>query len=92
MEFNQNSTTYYLNKKTYVNLRWIGIIGQLLTINSVKFVFDFDFHHIIANLIVIVGIFSNLFLIYFYKKQQLSNRSAFNLYKGSPRTLRSCNA
>ncbi len=78
MEFNQNSTTYYLNKKTYVNLRWIGIIGQLLTINSVKFVFDFDFHHIIANLIVIVGIFSNLFLIYFYKKQQLSNRSAFN--------------
>ncbi len=78
MEFNKNSETYSLNRSTYINLRWIGIIGQLLTINSVKFIFNFDFNFIIANLIVIIGVFSNLFLIYFYKKTQLSNKSAFN--------------
>ena len=32
MEFIKASKTFYLNKSTYVNLRWIAIIGQLITI------------------------------------------------------------
>jgi len=78
MEFSKISETYSLNKSTYVNLRWIGIIGQFITINSVKFVFNFEFNYIAANLIIFVGVISNIFLLYYYNKIQLSNRSAFN--------------
>jgi len=78
MEFSQTSKTYSLNKITYVNLRWIAIIGQFITINSVKFIFNFEFNYILANLIIIIGAISNLLLIYFYKKAQLTNRSSFN--------------
>ncbi len=78
MEFSKISETYSLNKSTYVNLRWIGIIGQFITINSVKFFFNFEFNYIAANLIIFVGVISNIFLLYYYNKIQLSNRSAFN--------------
>jgi len=78
MEFGQTSKTYSLNKSTYINLRWIGIIGQFITINTVKFILGFEFDYIIANIIILIGALSNLFLIYIYKKAHLSNRSAFN--------------
>ena len=78
MEFKQASEIYSLNKSTYVNLRWIGILGQLITINSVKFIFNFEFDFISANIIIFIGAISNIFLIYNYKKIQLSNKSAFN--------------
>ena len=78
MEFKQASEIYSLNKSTYVNLRWIGILGQLITINSVKFIFNFDFDFISANIIIFIGAISNIFLIYNYKKIQLSNRSSLN--------------
>ena len=78
MEFSKISETYSLNKSTYVNLRWIGIIGQFITINSVKFIFNFEFNYIAANLIIFIGVISNIFLLYYYNKIQLSNRSAFN--------------
>ena len=78
MEFGKTSQLYSLNKSTYINLRWIGIIGQFITINSVRFIFDFEFNYIFANLIILIGAISNLFLIFFYKKTHLSNRSAFN--------------
>ena len=78
MELSRISETYTLNKSTYINLRWIGILGQLITINSVKFIFNFDFDFISANIIIFIGAISNIFLIYNYKKIQLSNRSALN--------------
>ena len=78
MEFSKISETYSLNKSTYINLRWIGIIGQFITINSVKFIFNFEFNYIAANLIIFIGVISNIFLLYYYNKIQLSNRSAFN--------------
>lgn len=78
MEFKQASEIYTLNKSTYVNLRWIGILGQLITINSVKFIFNFDFDFLSANIIIFAGAISNIFLTYNYKKIQLSNISAFN--------------
>ena len=76
MEISKILETYSLNKSTYVNLRWIGIIGQFITINSVKFIFNFEFNYIAANLIIFIGIVSNIFLLYYYNKIQLSNRSA----------------
>ena len=76
MELSQISQTYCLNKSTYINLRWIGFIGQFITINSVKFIFGFEFNYIIANLIILVGAISNIFLIYFNKETNLSSISA----------------
>jgi two-component system sensor histidine kinase RegB len=77
MKFFETSKYYSLKKSTYINLRWIGIIGQLITINTVYFIINFDFNFILANLIILFGILSNLYLIYVNKKTQLANSSAF---------------
>ena len=76
MEFSSTSKSSSLNKITYVNLRWIGIIGQFITINTVAFIFEFKFNFIIANLIVLVGALSNIVLFYFFKKNQLQEKIA----------------
>ena len=77
METTSVSKIYSLNKSTYINLRWIGIIGQFLTINIVYFIFKFQFNIYLTNLIIILGIISNLILVYFYQKNILSNRASF---------------
>ena len=76
MRFFETSKFHTLKKSTYITLRWIGIIGQLISIYTVYFFLNLDFPFILANLIIFVGIFSNLILIYIYKKTQLSDRSA----------------
>ncbi len=78
MEFGNISKTYYLNKTTYVNLRWIAIIGQFITVNSVKFIFEFEFNYILANIVVFLGAISNVALIYIFKKTQLSDKLSLN--------------
>ena len=78
MEFDSNLKTHSLNKITYINLRWIAIIGQFITINSVKFIFGFEFNYILANVIVFFGAISNLVLIFFFKKTQLSEKLSLN--------------
>jgi two-component system sensor histidine kinase RegB len=77
MKFFETSKYFSLKKSTYINLRWIGIIGQLITINTVYVIFNFNFNFILANLIILFGIFSNLYLTYINKKTQLSDSSAF---------------
>ena len=76
MRFFETSKYYSLKKSTYINLRWIGIIGQLISINFVYFIFGFEFDFIASNAIVFFGVISNFYLIYFYQKTQLSDRSA----------------
>ena len=76
MKFFETSKYYSLKKSTYITLRWIGIIGQLFSINFVYFYLKFKFDFISSNLIILVGILSNLYLIFVYKKTQLSDRSA----------------
>ena len=76
MKFFETSKYYSLKKSTYITLRWIGIIGQLISVNIVYFYFNFSFNFIYSNIIITIGIFSNLYLIYLYKKTQLSDRSA----------------
>ncbi len=78
MEFLNNSKNYSLNRKTYINLRWIAIIGQLAAINFAAFLFNYDFSFIKANIIILIGTVSNIYLISFYVKNLLSNRAAFN--------------
>ena len=77
MKFFETSKQYSLKKSIYINLRWIGIIGQLISVNLVYFYFDFEFDFVSANLIIFIGIISNFYLIFIYKKTQLTDRSAF---------------
>ena len=77
MKFFETSKYHFFKKSTYISLRWIGIIGQLISVNFVYFFLNFNFNFFICNLIIILGILSNLFLIFIYQKTQLSDRSAF---------------
>ena len=76
MKFFETSKYYSLKKSIYINLRWIGIIGQMISIYLVYFYFQFRFDFIYSNIIIILGIFSNIYLTFIYKKTQLSERSA----------------
>ena len=76
MKFFETSKYYSLKKSTYINLRWIGIIGQIASIYLVYFYFNFEFDFLYSNIIIFFGILSNFYLIFIYKKTQLSERSA----------------
>ncbi len=76
MRFFETSKYYTLKKSTYISLRWIGIIGQLISVYLVYFYLNFDFNFLYSNLVIFIGIISNLYLIFIYKKTQLSDRSA----------------
>ena len=77
MKFFETSKFHFFKKSTYLSLRWIGIIGQLISIYFVYFFLNFKFDFFISNLIISLGILSNLYLIFIYQKTQLSDRSAF---------------
>ena len=77
MKFFETSKYFQLNKPTYINLRWIAIIGQLFTINLVAFFFKLDFSFILCNFIILIGIFLNFYLMYFYKENYLTNKFSF---------------
>ncbi len=76
MKFFETSKHHSFKKSTYITLRWIGIIGQLIAVNFVYFVLNFKFDFITSNLVIFIGIVSNFYLIFIYKKTQLSDRSA----------------
>jgi two-component system sensor histidine kinase RegB len=77
MKFFETSKYFSLKKSTYINLRWIAIIGQFITVNLIYFNFNFDFDLTLANLIILLGIFSNLYLILINNNTQLSDKTAF---------------
>ncbi|WP_440907377.1 ActS/PrrB/RegB family redox-sensitive histidine kinase [Candidatus Pelagibacter sp.] len=77
MKFFETSKYHSFKKSTYITLRWIGIIGQLIAVNFVYLFLNSSFDFITSNLIIFFGILSNLYLIFIYKKTQLSDRSAF---------------
>ena len=77
MKFFETSKYHTFKKSTYINLRWIGVIGQLIAVNFVYFFLNFKFDFIFSNLVIFFGALSNLYLIFIYKKTQLSDRSAF---------------
>jgi two-component system sensor histidine kinase RegB len=77
MKFFETSKHYSFKKSIYISLRWIGIVGQLIAVNFVYFFLNFDFNCYASNIIIFFGILSNLYLIFIYRKTQLSDRSAF---------------
>ena len=77
MNFFEDSKYYSLYKPTYVNLRWIAILGQLITVYVVNFYFNFEFSFLLSNIAILIGVFSNIYLLFFYKGSYLSNKLAF---------------
>ena len=77
MKFFETSKYHSFKKSTYITLRWIGIIGQFIAVNFVYLFLNSNFDVLTSNIIIIFGIISNLYLIFIYKKTQLSDRSAF---------------
>ncbi len=77
MKFFETSKYHFFKKSTYITLRWIGIIGQFISVNFVYFFLDFKFDFLISNIVIFFGVLSNFYLIFVYKKTQLSDRSAF---------------
>jgi len=77
MRFFEASKYFSLKKSTYINLRWIAIIGQLITVNLIYFIFNFKFNLILENSIILIGILSNLYLIYINKNTQLLDKTSF---------------
>jgi two-component system sensor histidine kinase RegB len=77
MKFFETSKYFSLKKSIYINLKWIAIIGQLITVNIIYFIFDFKFNLVLENSIISIGILSNLYLIYINKNTQLLDKTAF---------------
>jgi two-component system, sensor histidine kinase RegB len=77
MKFFETSKYFSLKKSIYINLRSIAIIGQLVTLNLIYFIFNFQFNLTLGNSIILIGILSNLYLIYINKNSQLSDKIAF---------------
>jgi len=77
MKFFETSKYFSLKKSTYIYLRWIAIIGQLITINLVYLYFNFKFNFILVNFIIFIGVLSNLYLIYINQRTQLLDKEAF---------------
>ena len=62
-----------LEKKTVVILRWIALIGQLITVYVVHFLLKLDLPLIFCSLTIFCGGLTNIFIHFNFKKNQLSN-------------------
>ena len=70
-----------LDKKTLVILRWIALVGQYLTISIVFFIFKFELPFFYCSLVILLGILTNFYLQFKFKKNQLNNfASTFFLF------------
>ena len=73
MKFFKASNLYSLNKSTYVNLRWIAYLGQFISVLFVQFILEFQFNYLSCILVIFISIFTNLFLQFKIKENQINN-------------------
>ena len=73
MKFFENSELYTLNRSTYVNLRWIAFLGQIISILIVEFIFEYKFNYIPCLGIITLGAITNILLQFQIKANQISN-------------------
>ena len=70
-----------LEKKTVVVLRWIALIGQLLTIYFVHFFLEYTLPLIFCTITIFCGGLTNIFIQFNFRKNQLTNiESTFLLF------------
>ena len=63
----------HLDKKSLVNLRWIAIVGQLITVNFVYYYFKLELPIIEAHIIILLGLITNVVLQFRIKTNQLKD-------------------
>ena len=79
-EFFTSKDSIHLDKKTLVILRWIALVGQFLTISIVYFIFKFELPFLYCSFIIFIGILSNFYLQFKFKKNQLNNFASTFFY------------
>tara|TARA_Y100000590_G_scaffold293160_1_gene330168 strand:- start:1571 stop:2857 length:1287 start_codon:yes stop_codon:yes gene_type:complete len=80
-DFFTSKDNIQLDKKTLVFLRWIALVGQYLTISIVYFIFKFELPFLYCSIVITLGILTNLYLQFKFKKNQLNNfTSTFFLF------------
>ena len=75
-EFFKSKDTIQLDKKTLVTLRWMAIIGQLITILIVYFILEFKFPFKACLVAILIGALTNTYLQFYFKQNQLNNFSS----------------
>jgi len=75
-EFFKSKDTIQLDKKTLVTLRWMAIIGQLITILIVYFILEFKFPFKPCLVAILIGALTNTYLQFYFKQNQLNNFSS----------------
>ena len=80
-EFFTSKDNIQLDKKSLVILRWIALVGQYLTISIVFFIFEFELPFFYCSLVIFIGVLTNFYLQFKFKKNQLNNfASTFFLF------------
>ena len=80
-EFFKSKDNIQLYRKTLVILRWIALVGQYITINIVNFLFKFELPFFYCSLVIFIGVITNFYLQFIFKKNQLNNfTSTFVLF------------
>mgnify|MGYP001177161121 CR=1 FL=1 len=69
----QNNESLNLDKKTLVFLRWIAIIGQLITIYFVYLILKFDLPIIFCTVTLSLGLLTNFYLQFLFKKSTVND-------------------
>tara|TARA_B100000029_G_scaffold496558_1_gene563040 strand:- start:674 stop:1960 length:1287 start_codon:yes stop_codon:yes gene_type:complete len=72
-DFFASKDNIQLDKRTLVILRWIALVGQFLTVSIVFFVFKFELPFLYCSIIIFLGILTNFYLQFKFKKNQLNN-------------------
>ena len=62
-----------LEKSTVVILRWIALIGQLITIYVVHFLIKFDLPIVLCSITIFFGGITNIFIQFNFRSNQLNN-------------------
>jgi len=76
MKFLKTSNLYSLNKSTYVYLRWIAYIGQIIAILIVRFLLDYKFNYFACISIIFFSVLTNFYLQFKIKDNQLNNTTS----------------
>ena len=69
----QSHESLNLDKKTLVFLRWIAIIGQLITIYFVYLILKFDLPIIYCTVTLSLGLLTNFYLQFLFKKSTVND-------------------
>ena len=68
-----NPELFTLNRSTYVNLRWIAFIGQIVSIFIVQFILNFKFNYLPCLAIISLGVITNIILQFKVRENQINN-------------------